>query len=249
MLVADMLPAIIVTGAASGIGLETAIALGEQGRTVALCDIDEPMLAVAAVQVRAVGGEPIALPTDLRDERAIIELVRTAGARHRLGGIVHSAGLFPQLSFAESELTDLDQVMAVNFRAAFALAKAGVEAMGGAGGALVFLTSGAGLLEMASDPFQQRFSLYGASKAALDRWALGIARELIAANVAVSTVTPGAFVRTPGTSRIDLEKMPDPKEIDASAVGKAVAWLASEPRMHLAGHRLNAAEYGHTWGG
>jgi NAD(P)-dependent dehydrogenase (short-subunit alcohol dehydrogenase family) len=243
-----MLPAIIVTGAAAGIGLETAIALGRQGRTVALCDIDEPMLAAAAVQVRAAGGEPVVIPGDLRDERAIVDLVRTTVSRLPLGGIVHSAGLFPQLSFAESELEDLDHVMAVNFRAAFGLAKAGVAAMGSTGGALVFLTSGAGLLEMASDPFQQRFSLYGASKAALDRWALGIAHELIEANVVVSTITPGAFVRTSGTSRIDLEKMPDLKEIDASAVGKAVAWLASEPRMHLSGRRLNATEFRDTWG-
>lgn len=248
MPVSDTFPAIIVTGAGSGIGLETAIALGQRGRTVALCDIDEPMLAVAAAQVRAAGGEPIAIPIDLRDERAIIELVRAAGARHRLGGIVHSAALFPQLSFAESELKDLDHVMAINFRAAFALAKAGVESMGAAGGTLAFLTSGAGLLEMASDPFQQRFSLYGASKAALDRWALGIARELIATNVVVSTITPGAFVRTSGTSRIDLEDMRDLQEIDAGTVGKAVAWLVSEPRMHLAGHRLNATGFGDTWG-
>lgn len=243
-----MLPAIIVTGAAAGIGLETAIALGEQGRTVALCDIDGLMLAAAAARVRAAGGEPVVIAGDLRDEHAIVDLVRTIMSRGSLGGIVHSAGLFPQLSFAESELEDLDHVMAVNFRAAFRLAKAGVAAMGSTGGTLVFLTSGAGLLEMASDPFQQHFSLYGASKAALDRWALGIARELLEANVVVSTITPGAFVRTSGTARIDLEEMADLKEIDASAVGKAVAWLASEPRMHLSGCRLNATEFGETWG-
>lgn len=242
------LPAVIVTGAAAGIGRETAIALGTAGRTVVLCDMDMEGLEAAAAQTRDAGGDPIVFPADLRDERAIADLVRTTAFRHPLGGIVHSAGLFPQLSFAESELQDLDAVMAVNFRAAFALAKAGTAAMSGKGGTLVFLTSGAGLLEMASDPFQQRFSLYGASKAALDRWALGIARELMAANVAACTITPGAFVRTSGTSRIDLEDMRDLQEIDAGTVGKAVAWLASEPRMHLAGHRLNATGFGDTWG-
>lgn len=245
---ADVLPAVIVTGAAAGIGRETAIALGVTGRTVVLCDIDANRLDAVAAQVRDAGGDPIVFSADLRDERAVGELVRATVSRRPLGGIVHSAGLFPQLSFAESELHDLDAVMAVNFRAAFALAKAGAAAMSGNGGALVFLTSGAGLLEMASDPFQQRFSLYGASKAALDRWALGIARELSEAGVAVSTITPGAFVRTSGTSRLDLETMQDLQEINASTVGRAVAWLASKPRMHLAGRRLSAVDFGTSWG-
>lgn len=245
---ADVLPAIIVTGAAAGIGRETAMVLGAAGRTVVLCDMDMDGLEAAAAETRDTGGDPIVFPVDLRDERAVDDLVRTTVSRHPLGGIVHSAGLFPQLSFAESELPDLDAVMAVNFRAAFALAKAGAAAMSGKGGALVFLTSGAGLLEMASDPFQQRFSLYGASKAALDRWALGIARELSEAGIAVSTITPGAFCRTSGTSRLDLADAELAQEIDAGAVGRAVAWLASEPRMHLAGRRLSAVDFGTAWG-
>lgn len=244
----DMLSTVIVTGAAAGIGRETAIALGVEGRTVVLCDIDKDMLEAVAAQIRIAGGDPVVMPADLRDERAVTDLVRTTASRHSLGALVHSAGLFPQLSFAESELQDLDDVMAVNFRAAFTLAKAGAAAMSANGGALVFLTSGAGLLEMASDPFQQRFSIYGASKAALDRWALGIARELIEINIAVSTITPGAFVRTSGTSRLDLDGMQDLQEIDARAVGNAIAWLASEVRTHLAGRRLNATEFGDTWG-
>lgn len=236
---------VIVTGSAFGIGRETAIALGQDGCRVILCDIARDALQDIAARVADAGGEPIPMPLDLRDAAATIDMVAAAG---RIDAIVHSAGLFPQLSFADSTLDAFDRVMAVNLRAAFVLAKAGADAMATGGGSLVFLTSGAGLIEMVSHPWQRDFALYGASKAALDRWALGSAHELAARGIAVTTITPGAFVRTAGTAGIALPATGDLAEIAAGAVGRAVAWLAREPRMALAGRRLSAMEFGDTWG-
>src|SRR3546814_2443666 len=74
------------------------------------------------------------------------------------------------------------------------------------------------------------FALYGASKAALDRFAAGIAPDLAATGIAVTTITPGAFVETPGTAAIDMSDAADLGRIDVDRVGAAVAWLAAAPR-------------------
>src|SRR3546814_20198601 len=91
-------------------------------------------------------------------------------------------------------------------------------------GSLIFLTSGAGAVAGAADPFMRPFALYGASKAALDRFAAGIAPDLAATGIAVTTITPGAFVETPGTPASDISDAADLGRIartsDRRGVGK-----------------------------
>ena len=240
--------AIIVTGGGSGIGRAAAVELGRAGRHVIVCDRRAPAAEESCDLVAAAGGTAEPAIVDLSDAVATRAMVARAGQIPGLGAVVHSAGLFPQRSFADSTLDDLDAVMTVNFRAAFVLAKAARAAMT-AGGALIFLTSGAGLLDAAGDPLQRAFSLYGASKAALDRWALGLAAELAESGIAVSTLTPGAVVDTPGTAQVDAPGFDDLPRIAPEAVGRALAWLAVNPRLALAGRRLNALEFGKSWGG
>ncbi|MFT3883579.1 MAG: SDR family oxidoreductase [Gemmatales bacterium] len=242
-----MMSATIITGGGSGIGRAAAIAIGAAGRHVVVCD----RLAAAATETcrltEEAGGSARAAVIDLADAEATDAMVADVARREGVSALIHSAGLFPQLSFAEASLDDLDAVMAVNFRAAFVLAKACAGAMP-AGGSLVFLTSGAGLLEHAGDPFQRPFSLYGASKAALDRWALGIAPDLAEAGIAVATLTPGAVVDTPGTAAVRGDRFDTMARIAPDTVGRALAWLTAEPRMGVAGRRLNALEFGKGWG-
>jgi len=237
----------IVTGAGSGIGRAAALQLAEAGRAVLVCDRDGPAARETCRLAESAGGRATAAIVDLSDAAATTRMVETAARGDGVSALIHSAGLFPRLSFADAVPADLDAVTSVNFRAAFVLAKACAATMT-AGGALVFLTSGAGLLERAGDPFQRGFSLYGASKAALDRWALGIAAELAEAGIAVSTVTPGAVVDTPGTAAIRDEVFASMPRIAPAAVGRALAWLAAAPRLALAGRRLSAAEFGKAWG-
>lgn len=236
--------AILVTGAASGIGRATAAKLVESGRAVVGADLDEPGLA----SVRAELGsrfDPVCI--DLADAEAILALLaRLSSGQPSLSAIVHSAALFPPATLSEITIDLWDKVMAVNVRAAFVLARAAPAAFG-AGGSLVFLTSGSGLIEAANDPFQRPFALYGSSKAALDRFAAGVTDELASFGIAVTTITPGAFVPTPGTAQIDTSTAPTMATTSASRVAVAVAWLASAPRMEFAGKRLSALDFGRSW--
>lgn len=238
---------VIISGAGAGIGRATAVEFGRIGRHVVRCDRDPESAAETCALVTVAGGSAIAEIIDLRNAAATIGMVGRIAGTHDLTAIIHSAALFPRLSFAATTLDDVNAVMAVNFRAAIALARAGVSAMP-KGGSLVFLTSGAGLPDRAAVSFQRPFALYGASKAALDRWVLGVAAELAEAGIAASTLTPGAVVETPGVAAVRDDSFTGMPTIDAYAVGGALAWLAAEPRLDLAGHRLNAVEFGIKWG-
>lgn len=242
-----MIAQVLVTGAGSGIGRATAWAIACERLEVVASDIDGDAATETAARIASAGRPARPLALDVRDELAVAAALRALANEASLASVVHSAALFPQLNFAQSSLREFDNVLAVNFRAAFVLAKEAAAVMPN-GGSLVFLTSGAGLLENARDPFQRDFSLYGASKAALDRWAIGVAEELLAQGVVVTLITPGAFVRTSGTHSIDLGQASGMAEIEADAVGEAVAWLASEPRYALAGSRLSAVEFKRAWG-
>lgn len=239
--------AVIVTGAGAGIGRAAAIECCRAGDHVIACDRLADRAAETCDLVKAAGGSVSREVVDLRDAAAAARMVERAASAHAIKALVHSAALFPRLSFAQASPADFDDVMAVNFRAAFILAKACVPVMT-RGGSLVFLTSGAGLIECADDPFQRPFSLYGASKAALDRWVRGIAGELSELGIAACTLTPGAVVDTPGVAAVRDDSFAGIATIDAGAVGSALAWLTAEPRLALAGQRLSAVEFGRNWG-
>jgi len=233
----------IVTGAGAGIGRATSHLLAACGWRVLMCDIDGDAVARAADEAH---GDALAIAADVTDDDRIADLVARASAHAPLAAVVHCAALFPKIALAETRIADFDRVMAVNLRAAVVLTLHAAPAMRD-GGALVFLTSGSGLLFAAADPFQQGFALYGASKAALDRWVAGVAAELAPSGIFASTITPGAFVETPGLARTGVTPPADAPKIAAERVAEAILRLIEDRSGQFAGQRLNAATFGEGW--
>ena len=240
----------LVTGAGAGIGRAAAAALARQGARVVVCDLDMASAGAVAAEIIAQDGAARAVRCDVASDEAVERLFQDiAGAEGGPDMLVQSAGVFPKASFAVSSVALLDRVMAVNFRAAFVLAKQAEGPMRSrGGGAMVFMTSGSAQMSAISNPMQADFSLYGASKAALDRWALGIAAELAPAGILISTLSPGAFVLTPGVQALNLPEARDAPSIPVETVGEAAAWLALWRDPTLAGRRLLATDYRRLWG-
>lgn len=106
----------VITGAASGIGKATALALAHEGMRLALCDKDPAGLAETAEAVRAAGGEVSLHPVDVSDRSAMRALPAAVAAVH--GGIhllVNNAGVTCSAGLLDQTVEDIEWVMGVNF--------------------------------------------------------------------------------------------------------------------------------------
>src|SRR5215813_11044435 len=75
----------VVTGAASGIGLALAERFARAGLNVVMADIEQPALQAASEKIAGLGGQTLAVPTDVSDEAAVTALA--AAAVDRFGAV------------------------------------------------------------------------------------------------------------------------------------------------------------------
>jgi NAD(P)-dependent dehydrogenase (short-subunit alcohol dehydrogenase family) len=193
----------LITGASRGVGRATAIAFARRGVAVAIVarTVDpSPRLAGSLLEtaesIRAAGGEVRLIAADLSDADAIDDIAAGALAwKGRVDVLVNNAAFLSRASYDSLEqlsLANWRRQIAVNFTAPFLLSKALVPAMRKAGeGVIVNLTSGAGDLYEGDVPGV----LYGATKAAVNRFTLALSRDLRPDGIAVFAVDPG-YVRT-----------------------------------------------------
>ena len=137
--------AIIVTGAAQGIGAAYAHALAAEGARVSLCDLDVPDATVAAI--KQAGGEAIGMACDVTDAAAVRRMIEaTERAFGGVQGLVNNAAIFGKLTFKkldEISSDEWDRLMAVNVRGPFECVKAVLPIMRRQGyGKIVNIASG-----------------------------------------------------------------------------------------------------------
>lgn len=107
----------LVTGASSGIGRATALALATRGHHVVLVARREQQLREVADACRAAGGTADVAPCDVADDTAVAAVVDGAVQRHgRLDAVAHCAGLVTYGRFEETAPEDFDTVVDVNLR-------------------------------------------------------------------------------------------------------------------------------------
>ena len=181
-----------VSGASSGIGAATALALGRAGARVALVARRRDALEALAVQIRQAGGEALVLPTDVTEERQVGEAVAaTVQQFGRLDGAFNNAGMLGPagpLHLMDSE--GLAPVLHANVLSVFWSMKHQIMAMlATGGGALVNTASVAGELGFAG------LSPYVASKHAVLGLTRSAALEYFQEGIRINAVAPGP-VRT-----------------------------------------------------
>ena len=177
---------ILITGAASGIGLATATRFAAEGAALALLDRNGDALDSACA---ATGG--FAALCDVGDEAAIRRAVAdSAAALGGIDGVVNVAGTGKHALLEDTELADWNAVFAVNLTAPFLVMREAVRHLRAAVDATVVnVSSGQGLL-----PSISGLGSYCASKGGLV--ILGRAMALELAPIRVNTVCPGV-VDTP----------------------------------------------------
>ncbi|GAB3971361.1 3-oxoacyl-ACP reductase FabG [Streptomyces sparsus] len=185
----------IVTGGARGIGAATALRLAEEGRAVAVLDLDEAACKETVEKITAAGGRALAVGCDVSEAEQVAAAV--ARVAEELGAptiLVNNAGVLrDNLLFKMSE-GDWDTVMNVHLRGAFLMSRACQKHMVDAGfGRIVNLSSSSALGNRGQ-------ANYSAAKAGLQGLTKTLAKELGKFSITANAVAPG-FIATDMTAQ------------------------------------------------
>jgi len=181
---------VLVTGASSGIGRETALAFAAAGANVVLVARRAAVLAKVASAARNAGVGALAIGTDVTDPVAVRACFRKAARRFgSVDIVVNNAGILTPAPVADLDPADLQRMLDVNLFGALHVMQAAVKLMQSQpeGGHIVNVASLAG---------RRGFSPLGgycASKFALVGLTEALRTELLGTNVGVSLVLPGVI--------------------------------------------------------
>jgi 3-oxoacyl-[acyl-carrier protein] reductase len=233
----------IITGAAQGIGLATALKFAREGATVVVCDVKQAAVDAAVQQCQAEGATAVGFVMDVT-QREMVDAV-VAQVRERFGRIdvlVNNAGITQDARLQKMTLEQFDRVIDVNLRGVFHCAQAVADHMTARGsGVILNASSVVGLY----GNFGQ--TNYAASKFGVIGFTKTWSRELGPKGVRVNAVAPG-FIATPilGTipdkviaeleSRVPLRRLGQPEEI-----ANAYAFLASDEASYINGAVLEVS--------
>lgn len=224
----------IVTGAASGIGLETAKRLGSEGARIVIADVSVQSAQEAVRHVLAAGAPDVwSRVCDVSSEAQVQATVAETLARFdRLDVIVNNAGLITFKPITELRGEDWLQILGVDLLGAFYFIKQAFLHMR-PGGAIVNVSS---IHAIAAEPL---VAPYAASKAALLSLTRSAAIEGKPKGIRVNAILPGA-VDTPMLWNNPNVKLGEEK-IDPTDIGKptdiaaAIAYLSSNDAAFVQG--------------
>ena len=172
---------VVVTGAASGLGLAIARAAEAEGAIITALDRDPAPFAGAQA-------------CDVADEA---QVEAALAALPRIDAVVNSAGIALRKTVTETDMADYDRLMAVNLRGSFLVSKHALPKM--AGGAVLHLASVVG-----STGTRNR-AAYSASKGAIIALTRNMALDYAADRIRVNCLCPG-FVETPLLAALPPER-------------------------------------------
>lgn len=238
----------LVTGASSGIGLASAIALGNAGANVVVNYVSHPEVADDVVkQIESNGSKAIAMKADVSKEDEVQAMFQQAITHFgTIDILVNNAGIQKDASLVDMSLADWQLVIDVNLTGQFLCAREAVREFlrrgiiperSAAAGKIICMSSVHQVIPWAGHVN------YAASKGGIDLLMKSMAQELASKKIRINSIGPGA-IQTPinkaawGTQEslnkllklIPYQRIGQPEDI-----GKAVIWLASDESDYVSG--------------
>jgi NAD(P)-dependent dehydrogenase (short-subunit alcohol dehydrogenase family) len=237
-------PVILITGASRGIGAATARVAAERGYAVCVNYVRDADAANALVaELHRAGARGVAVQADVSREAEVVRLFETCDRElGRLRALVNNAGILERQARVEQmDAARIARVLATNVIGPFLCAREAVTRMstarGGAGGAIVNVSSRAAVLGAPGE-----YVDYAASKGAIDTFTVGLAREVAGEGIRVNAVRPGIIhsdIHASGgdPGRVDRlgPTLPMKRGGDAVEVARAILWLLSDDASYSTG--------------
>lgn len=241
---------VLITGGGRGIGAACARLAAAQGYRVCINYRSDD--AAAAGVVRAIedaGGAAFAIQADVAQEPEVERMFGELDARFgRLDALVNNAGVLArQMRVEQMDAARMERILRTNVIGSFLCAREAVRRMstqhGGRGGAIVNVSSRAGVLGAAGE-----YVDYAASKAALDALTTGLSKEVANEGIRVNGVRPGLIHTTmhadggePGRVQRLQASVPLGRGGRPEEVAQAVLWLLSDAASYTTGSFIDVS--------
>ena len=241
--------AVLITGAASGIGRATALAAHDEGARLLLSDIDAKSGEALAAEIAAKGGSAAFAQCDVTVEAEVEALVGRASAEYgRLDGAFNCAGILGTIGFtADTLFDDWRRILDVDLSGVFLCTKHELRVMAAQGsGSILNMASAAGLIGWpgACGYVAAKHGVVGLTKSA--------ALEVAAKGVRVNAICP-SYVETPMVSDLFENLLGgDPAHVDAALanhpigrfakpaeIAAACVWLLSDKASFVTGTAMS----------
>jgi citronellol/citronellal dehydrogenase len=244
----------VVTGGATGIGYATALQLAGLGAAVAIASRTVEELEAAAAQIRdETGASCVAIPTDVKEEAAVIHLIeKTVAELGRLDVLINNAGGTRMGPLEEIPTRGWDAIFNLNVRSAYLCTReAGKHMIAQKSGAIVNISSTGGIRGVKGGAH------YSAAKSALQMFTTvtaaewgrhGIRANCVAAGMitsprAVAAWQAAGLDQTAMARDIPLHRPGKPHEI-----ANMIVFLASDAASYITGQTV-AVDGGPALGG
>jgi NAD(P)-dependent dehydrogenase (short-subunit alcohol dehydrogenase family) len=217
----------IVTGGASGMGRESAIAFAEAGARVSVADIEIEGARETASEIREAGMSAEAMGCDVSSGNQVRQLVdQTMSVFGRLDVVVNFAGRPSPIGLEALTEAEWDETFAVNVRSVYLTAQAAAPAIReSGGGSIINIASAAALMAMGGQP------AYCAAKGAIVSLTRALALELCDDGIRVNCICPGT-VRTPMMESYYASAFPNEQErADAKLHRRQSSWRRTTQAM------------------
>jgi NADP-dependent 3-hydroxy acid dehydrogenase YdfG len=222
----------LVTGASSGIGAATAVALAEAGAAVAIGARRTDRLDALAAGLSDGGARVLQVALDVTDEQACTDAVRRT--REELGGLdvlVNNAGVMLLGTIVGADPDDWRRMLHTNVLGLMYMTHAAIEGMVEQGsGDVVNVSSVAGRIARYGS------GVYNASKWAVNAFSESLRQEVTARGVRISLVEPGAVateltdhITQPAARATSKEMVANMTPLQADDIARAILYVVSQP--------------------
>lgn len=197
----------IITGAGRGIGRAFALRYAEEGAKLLLPDISLERAESVAEEIKARGGQAVAIKTDISDEKATQEMAEKAAQQYgKVDILVNNAAIWYGVDtrpWDDWKVEDWDRILRVNLTGTWLCSKAVAPLMvKQSKGKIINIAS-----VVAKSPAAQFFLPYSCSKGAVYTLTMSMARALGPSGINVNAIAPGLTATEASLHLTDSEKI------------------------------------------